>query len=258
MYPEDLAVCGHDHIALVVETHSHDSYARERHLSFRVRRDLHNAPVAPPARGYINIAVSVKCETLRATEPREKPGHFAIGTDPHYRIKTRECRAGYVEITIRSKSKMICSHARLERGKTGSFADIVYLVYRATAIADKHSAFRVERNTGCDSEVPRELFRLLEWRYPINRAIEAAGDEHFTARTECKASRIDHFCKERFTVAARCNFVYRDRHFLPSRARQSRVDGAVVPIVSWICYWMKILGKLHAHNKWNTFANGTI
>src|SRR5262249_50514855 len=202
-----------------------------------------------PAGRNVQIPSSIECQTLRATESREKPRDFAFRTDPHHRVKARKRRAGHIKITIRPKGQMIRSHARLQRRKRHRLPDIVYPVDRPSTVAYKQHPVRIKCDSRGDPEVPREIFGLLERRHAIDRAVVAARDEHLALWAECDAGRVYNVGQKRLALTVAGDLVHRHRHLLPSRSRKSCVERAVIAIVGRVGDWMQVLTNLVADYK---------
>src|SRR5712692_3129088 len=254
MHAEYLAVSSYNHVSLIVKAQTNDSDTRDDHLGFGVGRDFDYAAMTAAARGDVDIAVTIERQALGPAEPRKESRDFAAGADPHQRIETRKRRPRDVKITVRPEAEVISGHACFKCRERSSFADLVYEVDRAAAVAYKHSPFGVECDTGCNAKVPRELLGFLERSYPIDRAVVTAGYEHFAARTEREAGGINYVSQKRLTPVVRCDLVNRHRYFLAARSRKSSVDCAVVGVVSGVRNRMKVFGELLADYEGRAFT----
>ena len=88
----------------------------------------------------------------------------------------------------------------------------------STAVADKHFALLIERQSSRDSQVAGEHRHFFEWRHPIDCAIVAAGDEHLTSGIEGDRGWIHDVTRELFDFAISADAIDRDFDMLATRA----------------------------------------
>src|ERR1700733_13799005 len=109
--------CGENNGASGSERQADQALSGHFKTRFSVGSDLHDAALSGHRRGYIQVAVDIEGDALRAAEPFVESGDGSVRIDLVHAVETGRCGAGHEQIAIRTECEVIGGDAGFERGE---------------------------------------------------------------------------------------------------------------------------------------------